>query len=344
MRSGPFSWHRGHPTRLALSCLCLVGLLVWPRPVLAGIVVGRVWDAESGSPIPGASFRATHRQHPPHGTLTDSLGGFQLELVPGRWDLAVQALGYEPSERQLAVGADQIRLDLPLAVQPLLMDEMLVRARRPGSAVPVPAFVQVISLADEGRLAASVPELLDQAAGVNIRRQGGLGSFSTISIRGSTAEQVQVYLDGVPLNQASGGGVDFGNLPVSGVESIEVYRGAVPARFGGNSIGGVVHLRTRAATGQAHGLVHASTGSFGTRRLGASVGGSRRGWRTLGLVDYEGSDNDFRFWDDNGTEYNPADDEWAERANSDFRSVRSLLKADRTWGSGHLQLHNTFDL
>ena len=52
-----------------------------------------------------------------------------------------------------------------------------------------------------------------------------LGSgFATVSIRGSTAEQVVVYLDGVPLNRALGGGVNLADLPLAQIESIEIYR------------------------------------------------------------------------------------------------------------------------
>ena len=74
--------------------------------------------------------------------------------------------------------------------------------------------------------------MLSSAVGVQVKRYGGLGSFSTVSIRGSTAEQVVVYLDGVPLNQAIGGGADVGRMSLGGVQEIQVYRGAVPARFG----------------------------------------------------------------------------------------------------------------
>ena len=44
----------------------------------------------------------------------------------------------------------------------------------------------------------SVAELLEQAVGVQVRRFGGRDDFATLSVRGSTAAQVRVLLDGVP--------------------------------------------------------------------------------------------------------------------------------------------------
>ncbi len=61
----------------------------------------------------------------------------------------------------------------------------------------------------------SVPEILSETVGVKMKRFGGLGDFSSISIRGSSSEQVWVYLDGFLLNAAQGGSVDLGKIPLA---------------------------------------------------------------------------------------------------------------------------------
>ena len=284
----------------------------------------------------GGEIRVTH---------SDSVGVFSFfDLMAGAWTLRAERVGYRPLEQGIEVGATLLQFDLSLEPLPLLMDEMVVRARRAAARSHTAAFVEVVEFGAERAPGADLARTLDRAIGVNIRRYGGLGSFSTLSIRGSTAEQVQVFLDGVPLNRASGGGVDLGNLPVGGVASVEIYRGAVPARFGGNSLGGVVHIRTQALGEQASARLHSGTGSFGTRLLSASVAGPWRNWSYMGLIDYSSSRNDFRFWDDNGTEYNARDDAWARRLNSDYRGLRGLAKIGRTLGAARLQIHNTLDL
>ena len=64
-------------------------------------------------------------------------------------------------------------------------------------------------------------------------------------MRGSSAEQVEVYLDGIPLNSALGGGVNLENLPLSQVSQIEVYRGPQGTLFGKNSTGGVIAITSK---------------------------------------------------------------------------------------------------
>ncbi|MBN9424760.1 MAG: hypothetical protein BGO63_13070 [Candidatus Accumulibacter sp. 66-26] len=76
----------------------------------------------------------------------------------------------------------------------------------------------------------SIPDLLDQIPGVYVRRMSGSGHYTTASIRGSAPSQVNIYIDGVPLNTASETAADLSTLPISNVERVEVYRGTTPAR------------------------------------------------------------------------------------------------------------------
>ena len=341
-------------SRVGLFFIALL-LSLQPEALLAGGLQGRLLDGDT--PVSGAVLTLRSASGAVYATRSDTDGAFQLQdLPPGAWELRVEMLGYRPLERHVQTGvvsemgaarsdaAPPTEIELYLDPLPLLMDEMVVRARRDPKGGHTAAFVEAIHFGDQRAPDADLAQTLDRATGVNIRRYGGLGSFSTLSIRGSTAEQVQVFLDGVPLNQAIGGGVDLGNLPVGGVESVEIYRGAVPARFGGNSLGGVVHIRTRPLGDEVRTRLRTGTGSFGTRQLSASIGGPWNGWEYLGLVDYSASRNDFRFWDDNGTEYNAKDDGWARRLNSDFRGLRGLAKVGRRVGASRLQIHNTVDL
>ena len=326
----------------------LAGLLsaLHPQVLPAGVLQGRLVDQDSGAPVSGAvvTLRAPSSGQV-HSARSDTSGIFRLEnLPPGTWNLRLERLGYRPLRLPFRIGPGPAAVEWRLEPIPLLVDEMIVRARRHPGEEHVAAFVETIPLGGPRPPGADLARTLDRAAGVNVRRYGGLGSFSTLSIRGSTAEQVLVFLDGVPLNNAAGGGVDLGGLPVGGLASVEIYRGAVPERFGGNSLGGVVHLRTRPLGSSLRTLLNTASGSFGTRRLGASVGGPWNDWDYLGLVDYRASRNDFRFRDDNGTEYNDGDDGWARRLNSDFRGLRGLAKIGRPLGASRLQIHSTFDL
>ena len=178
--------------------------------------------------------------------------------------------------------------------------------------------------------ATDLPEVLDQQPGLRTSRMGGLGSFSMLSIRGSTGDQVLVFLDGIPLNSAEGGPVDVGALPLGPVQSVVVYRGMSPVMFGGSAIGGVVDVRTR-EVGEPLLELEAAGGSFGTRGARGFFGWGGRVWGVGLSLDYLGSAGDFSFTNDNGTAFTTADDREVERRNNRFDQVVAMAK-------GHVDL------
>lgn len=176
------------------------------------------------------------------------------------------------------------------------------------------------------RAVETMADVLDAVPGVAITRLGGPAAPALISLRGSSWEQVRVYVDGVDLNVAAGGGVDLSTLPLGDVERVEVYRGVTPIAYGGSAIGGVVAVETRRprATGAT---VEAGTGSFGTW-LGGATGalvGERYGVY-LGLHALRTA-GDFTFRDDKGTAFDPDDDETVARRNNASRALDGALRA-----------------
>jgi outer membrane receptor protein involved in Fe transport len=192
------------------------------------------------------------------------------------------------------------------------------------------AFATAIDTREATARVESVADMLAESVGVQVRRFGGLGAFSTVSIRGSTPNQVEVYLDNVLLNQANAGLVDLGSLPLDNLERIEIYRGFAPLELGAGSIGGAVKLVTRQVAGETINAVSGSYGSFDTRKftLYRSQNFERLGY--LVLFNYTESDGDFKFRDDNATPFNPLDDEVSTRRNNDFRSFTVNTKGETT--------------
>ena len=203
-------------------------------------------------------------------------------------------------------------------------------------------FATVVNTQDATARVDSVSELLTENVGVQVRRFGGLGAFSTVSIRGSTPNQVDVYLDNVRLNQARAGLVDLGDLPLDNIERIEIYRGFAPLQLGAGSIGGAVHLVTHRVAGQTLNRASISYGSFNTRKLTLyrSQGFERFGYLTL--FNYTESDGDFKFLDDNGTRFTTDDDETVTRRNNDFRSFNINAKGEASLWGWDLRLSNDF--
>ena len=189
-----------------------------------------------------------------------------------------------------------------------------------------PAFFSVIEKEEfEGKIE-DLSELLSKEAGIQTRQSGGMGSFSTVSLRGSSSDQVMVFLDGILLNGASGGGMDLGNISLSDIEAIEIYRGVTPINFGKASIGGVVNIRTLRSKEGFNGNVNIGYGSFNTRKLSGFINHKPGKWDYLISADLLSSDNDFEILNDNGTEWNKEDDFWEKRNNAQFDQKNILTK------------------
>lgn len=110
----------------------------------------------------------------------------------------------------------------------------------------------------------SLNEVLKRVAGVRLTEEGGLGSRSTIAIHGLEGKRVKIFIDGSPLSSPDG---TFGinDIPIQLIERIEIYKGVVPAKFGGDALGGAVNVVTRDFDGTWVDLNY-SHGSFDIQR------------------------------------------------------------------------------
>ena len=307
-------------------------------PLWAAGIIGRVTDAETRMPIASVRVRILNTDFV---TQTDGSGRFVFfDLMPGTYTLAVTHVAYDVGQRTVRV-VETAEVFVALFHRMLPLDEFSVIADPIGASDihRNPAYATVITRESfEGR-ETSLPDVLAEATGVQVKRLGGLGTFSTLSLRGSSADQVEVYLDGILLNTAFGGGVDLSNLPLAHVGQIEVYRGACAS---GNGLGGTVHVRTRRMQRRWFHGIRGSWGAFDTRLLSGVIAGGFGQSEFLVVADYAHSDNDFAFLDDNGTEYNANDDVWSRRQNNDHRSFNLLGKWRRAFGEDRiLSIHET---
>ncbi|PTQ13268.1 TonB-dependent receptor [Sphingomonas oleivorans] len=127
-------------------------------------------------------------------------------------------------------------------------DIVVVTANR--AEQPLSRIGQSISVIDHQeilmRQTATVADLLRTVPGVTLTRNGGIGSSTSVFIRGAESEQTVALIDGVKLNDPSspGGGFNFGNLLLGNIARIEVLRGPQSVLWGSQAIGGVVNLIT----------------------------------------------------------------------------------------------------
>ncbi len=108
------------------------------------------------------------------------------------------------------------------------------------------ANVEVLEGDQVGANGTSVIARLDRLAGVNSTSNGGLGSGTSIQIRGLPSRYVGVRVNGIDVSDPSSTQTqfNFGGLTVSGIERIEVLKGSQSALYGSETIAGVVNIST----------------------------------------------------------------------------------------------------
>jgi iron complex outermembrane receptor protein len=127
--------------------------------------------------------------------------------------------------------------------------EVVVSATRGEKDISdVPASVDVVTKEEiEKREIMTVDQSLNTLPGVFDRRGKGLmDSQSSITLRGIPNQNRTLILrDGIPLNNAYTGDVQWGGMAPEDIERIEVVKGPFSSLYGGNAMGGVVNIITK---------------------------------------------------------------------------------------------------
>ncbi|MCF8708256.1 TonB-dependent receptor plug domain-containing protein [Rhizorhapis sp. SPR117] len=156
-------------------------------------------------------------------------------------------------------------------------DQIVVTATR--DARPLSQIGQSITVVTEDNIimqqSVAVVDLLAKVPGVSFTRNGGIGGFSSIFIRGADSEQTAALIDGVKINDPAspGGGFDFGNLLTGNIARIEVVRGSQSVLWGSQAIGGVVNMITKEPSDELAANARAEYGYRDTAQLVGNVSG-----------------------------------------------------------------------
>ncbi|MDI3467429.1 MAG: hypothetical protein OJF50_006250 [Nitrospira sp.] len=107
---------------------------------------------------------------------------------------------------------------------------------------------------------------------------GGGKNPSSAVVRGLTARQTIVFIDGRPVYDPFFGDVDFNNLPIDNVEKIKIVKGPVDAAYGPNAIGTVINIVTKRGTAVPTTRITASYEAHNTQDYWLQHGGTKGGF------------------------------------------------------------------
>jgi len=258
---------------LTLALLTTIPLFADPAAV-AGIVVD-----QSGRALPRALVRVLDASGAAaSSTFADDAGRFQITAAPASCRVEASMTGFSSVTAPCSSSSR-----LVLSVAPIAETVVVTPTRTEAPADQTGASVTAFTSADlERRRVPLVADLLRSAPGTMLIRTGGVGSVTSLFVRGGESNQNKVLLDGIPLNEP-GGTFNFSNLTTDNIERVEIVRGAQSALFGSDAMASVVQLFTKRADradARPHVALSLEGGTFGTVRGSASVSGAS------GPVDY----------------------------------------------------------
>ena len=169
-----------------------------------------------------------------------------------------------PSEALAKEGS--FALDVPR----FLGEEVVVTAARlPQLRLESPWSVDVLNKGDlAGKT--NLGEALRGVAGIDVKSSGYLGSVTTARLRGSTAQQVLILLDGRRINSPLLGMIDLGDVLIDNVEKIEIVRAPLSSLYGTDALGGVVNIITT----KEDRTLKVSYGTYNTQKINLALGGT----------------------------------------------------------------------
>ncbi len=239
MAARPCVTYIARQARMLLVSHLMAAALTSLHAQAAPLVSGRVTDVTSGSALANVEVLLSDGAR----TISAADGSYRLRaLDEGAATLTARRLGFAVVTRALALVNGQVAV-VSIGMRPvpvLLATQRSTAERRPDAGTTV-----IGRAAIERQGARDLAELLRGQPGLTLVPRGGPGAPVTVSIRGSSANQVLVLLDGTPVNSPVTGEADLSLIDPANIDHVNIVRGAQSSRYGGQALGGVIALRSR---------------------------------------------------------------------------------------------------
>ncbi len=257
--------------RLLTLLLMLTTMLNMGMSAQVSSISGRITDASTGEPLPGANILLVGTNR---GAASDLAGNYQIEnVIPGEYTLRITYIGYRNIEQAVRIDASPVVLNIALETDLLRLDEVVVTAlgilreeRSIGYSIQSVSGEDLVKSTESNLINA----LAGKAAGLQITNSSGQpGKSSRITLRGVTSmlgnNQPLFVVDGVPISNDEdiglASGVSYENPLFTGgasnrgvdidpnvIQDISILKGAsATALYGSRAAGGAIIITTKNA-------------------------------------------------------------------------------------------------
>ncbi len=195
-------------------------------------VSGYIRDAENGEVLIGATVSPVKLTST--GTVTNVYGFYSLTLPEGEYQVNFSYLGYESKFVDLVLTADTT-ITVELSNQEVELQEVVISGNRPENNVQdVKMSREELKIEKIKTLPALFGEVdvlrtVQLLPGVQSAGEGTTGLF----VRGGSADQNLVLLDEATVFNPSHFLGFFSVFNPDAIKNLEIYKGGIPARFGG---------------------------------------------------------------------------------------------------------------
>lgn len=240
------------------------GLLAADASPVGGVVKGKVYDAVTLQPLPGATVAYGENR----GTVTDGEGRFRIVAQPGVLNLTIQYVGYGTETRHVKVSqGDSLELNIAMLLQATEISKVVISAGKVEQRLSDLTVSVSVIRPDALRAGhfTDAQELMNKSSGIEVLD-------GQASIRGGSGysygagSRVMVLVDGLPILSADAGHVRWSALPFENLSQVEIIKGASSVLYGSSALNGIINFRTAEATEEGVTRFYAESGVFGKPR------------------------------------------------------------------------------
>jgi len=211
---------------------------------------GYVRDGATGEELLGATVFVKEKQN---GVVTNGYGFYSLTLEPGKYTFLFSFIGYETVERKLVLN-ESLSLNIDLIESSQTLEEVVVVSEREDENVTdIQMSRNDISIAQVKKLPSlfGEPDIIKSIQLLPGVISAGEGT-SSFFVRGGSADQNLILIDEAPVYDPSHLFGLFSVFNADVIKSSELYKGGIPARYGGR-LSSVLDVRTKDGNNQRFG-------------------------------------------------------------------------------------------
>ncbi|MFH0895260.1 MAG: TonB-dependent receptor [Bacteroidota bacterium] len=213
-----------------------------PKEITTHILSGYVKDKSSGEVLIGAAVYVKGTQY---GIFTNSFGFYSLRIPEGNISVSFSMIGYQQTETSINLISDQ---SISFEAEPIKLEIQTVEIIA-GSSEPEAAALHP----DRMKLLPSTLERMPAFAGEvdvikSLQSVPGVKSYGDGSalfyVRGGNSDQNLILVDDAPIYNPAHLFGFFTALAPDAIKDVEVYKGDVPAKYGGR-LSSVIDIRMK---------------------------------------------------------------------------------------------------